>query len=124
MSYEHVKGRNTSLSWIPRHTNSSAFPLCVSPWASPWTSSWAPSSDPASLAGFSGNQTRHENFIKFLQFATSLGVDILPLSWDTSLSGLSRDGGTSRVSQSLLNAAVSFVYKRMLQRSTCGVGMP
>ena len=59
-----------------------------------------------------GSPGYHRNFIKFLQYATALRLDILPLTWEPALEALGRDGDTARVNQSFVNLETTFVYKR------------
>ena len=54
----------------------------------------------------------HHNFIKFLQYAVALRVNILPLTWEPALGTVGSDGATGRVNQSLLNVHMNFAYKR------------
>jgi len=59
-----------------------------------------------------GSPGHHQNFIKFLQYATALQLNILPLTWKPALEALGRDGATARVNQSFVNLETTFVYKR------------
>ena len=68
--------------------------------------------DSTSSIGEAGSPGHHQNFIKFLQYATALRLNILPLTWEPALEGLGRDGATARVNQSFLNLETTFVYKR------------
>src|SRR5271156_5639544 len=59
-----------------------------------------------------GSPGHHQNFIKFLQYATALRLNILPLTWEPALEALGHDGATARVNQSFANLETTFVYKR------------
>src|SRR6266516_1167943 len=68
--------------------------------------------DSASAISEAGSPGHHQNFIKFLQYATALRVKILPLTWEPALEAVGRDGATARVNQSFVNAETMFAYKR------------
>jgi hypothetical protein len=52
------------------------------------------------------------NLLRLLQVAQVLRVPLLPLTWDPALEPIGRDGSTGSISQSPLNASLSFAYKR------------
>ncbi len=56
------------------------------------------------------------SFVTFLQHVISLGIDILPPTWDDHAAARdelpARDGGTATVKQSLVNASTALLYKR------------
>lgn len=65
----------------------------------------------------------HDDFIRFLQCAQSLGVRILPLVWDPGLEQLGRDGTTGRVSQRGWNSDMQFAFKRFRPQLTGSVSL-
>lgn len=59
-----------------------------------------------------GSPGHHQNFVKFLQYATALRLNTLALTWELALEALGRDGATTRVNQSVVNLETTFMYKR------------
>lgn len=57
------------------------------------------------------NEHAHNDFIRLLSIAALLRVKIVPLTWSPALEGLGA-GATSQISQSSLNARVTFAFKR------------
>ena len=68
--------------------------------------------DLASTISDAGSPGHQQNFIKFLQYATALRLNILPLTWEPALEALGHGGATARVNQSFVNLETTFVYKR------------
>lgn len=54
----------------------------------------------------------HHDLISFLGYMQGLGVDFLPIKWQTGLKDAGR-GGSARVSQAQINLGTSFAFKRM-----------
>jgi serine/threonine protein kinase len=74
--------------------------------------------DSASSIGEAGSPRHHQNFIKFLQYATALQLKILPLAWEPALEALGPNGATAKVNQSFLNSEMTLVYKRFKSEVT------
>ncbi|KAF2259193.1 kinase-like protein [Lojkania enalia] len=70
-----------------------------------------------SLLGQSDSRP-HQEFIQFLQYAISLNVPILPVTWEPAFEALGPDGTTGRVNQSPLNSEFILAYKRFNPRVT------
>ena len=67
---------------------------------------------PSSPSEIPTHHQKHQNFIRVLQCATSLGTRILPLTWEPGFEQLGQDGATGSVNQNLLNSALTFAFKR------------
>lgn len=74
--------------------------------------------DSASSIGEAGSPGHHQNFIKFLQYATALQLNILPLAWEPAPEALGPNGATAKVNQSILNSEMTLVYKRFKSEVT------
>jgi hypothetical protein len=74
--------------------------------------------DSASSIGEAGSPRHHQNFIKFLQYATALQLKILPLAWEPALEAPGPNGATAKVNESLLNSKMTLVYKRFKSEVT------
>lgn len=55
--------------------------------------------------------TRH-NFLSFLATAQALGIEILPITWQSAIKEIGR-GGTSRINQAPANITTSLAFKQV-----------
>lgn len=62
----------------------------------------------------------HFNLISFLAVMQFCDIDLLPIKWQPARDSLGK-GGTAHISQSLLNAQLSFAFKRVFLAGTMTV---
>lgn len=68
----------------------------------------------------SGTREAHQSVIAVVAWAQTHGIEILPLTWLPQLDGIGT-GGTSEISQSLVNAHLGFAFKRLNQERDSGL---
>ncbi|KAK3368036.1 kinase-like domain-containing protein, partial [Podospora didyma] len=88
--------------------------------ASYYSSSAAPShGERGSSSSTTTTGPPHASIISVLGWAQGHGVDILPLTWVPQFDSVGF-GGTSEISQSLVNAHLGFVFKRLNRETQSG----